>query len=178
VTTTAAATTAAAATAAAAAVATAVVACTLAVALTAIGCGGAQQPDASAPSNSASATNPSSASPAPPPVADTRTPIQRRRDAACDQLGPKITACAVEDTRADFAAGKIDQATLDRDTAPAIQHKNTEKFQTECKSHAYSSRQVRVLEVCFHEEPRCGPLLDCLGHLSDLPPLPAAKPAH
>lgn len=103
----------------------------------------------------------------PPAVIDTRTPIEQRRDAACDQLGPKITACAVEDARANLAAGKIDQQQFDRDTAPDIQRKNTQEFQKACKRTAYSSRQIRVLEVCSHEETQCGPLLDCLGHLSD-----------
>ena len=124
--------------------------------LAALGCGGAQKPAARAASSSAAA-------------ADTRSPIERRRDAACEQLGPKVTTCAVDDTRADFAAGKIDKAQLDKDTAPAVQSKNTEKFVDECKSHPYSSRQVRVLEVCFRQETQCGPLLDCLGHLSDKP---------
>jgi hypothetical protein len=100
---------------------------------------------------------------------ETRPPIQQRRDAACDQLGPKLTACAVEDARADLAAGKITQEQLARDTAPEIQRKNTEEFGKACKSTAYSSRQIRVLEVCFHDEPRCAPLLACLGHLSDAP---------
>jgi hypothetical protein len=122
----------------------------------ALGCGGSQHAE------------PASA-PAPAPATDTRTAIERRRDAACDQLGPKITACAVDDTKADFAAGKIDKAQLDKDTAPAVQAKNTEKFVDECKGHSYSSRQIRVLEVCFQQEPQCGPLLDCLGHLSDQP---------
>jgi hypothetical protein len=121
-----------------------------------LGCGG-----------SAPAAEP--AQPAAPPVIDHRTAIERRRDAACDQLGPKLTACAVEDARANLAAGKIDQAQLDRDTAPAIQRKNTEEFTTACRGTAYSSRQIRVLEVCFHNEPTCPPLLDCLGHLSDPP---------
>jgi hypothetical protein len=102
-------------------------------------------------------------------VTDTRTPIERRRDTACDQLGPKLTQCAVDDAKSSFAAGKIDRAQLDRDTAPAIQRKNTEEFEKACKGHAYSSRQIRVLEVCFQEEPQCAPLLDCLGHLSDKP---------
>jgi hypothetical protein len=114
---------------------------------------------------------PQPAEPATPSAApDPRTPIERRRDAACDQLGPKITACAVEDAKADLAAGKIARADFDRDTAPDVRAKNSAKFVAECKSHPYSSRQVRVLEVCFHEEPQCGPLLDCLGHLSDAPP--------
>jgi hypothetical protein len=106
----------------------------------------------------------------PAPVADPRTPIERRRDAACEQLGPKITACAVEDARASLAAGKIDQRQFDRDTASAVQRRHTEEFEKACKGAAYSSRQVRVLEVCLREESRCGPLLDCLGHLSDRAP--------
>lgn len=114
--------------------------------------------------------SPAPATPAPAPAApDPRSPIERRRDAACDQLGPKLTACAVEDARASFAAGKIDQAQLARDTAPEVQRKNTEEFDQACKRTPYSSRQVRVLEVCFKEEPQCAPLLDCLGHLNDKP---------
>jgi hypothetical protein len=105
--------------------------------------------------------------PQPAPVTDPRTPIEARRDAACDQLGPKLTACAVEDARANLAAGKIGRDQFERDTAPAIQHKNTEEFVRACKGTAYSSRQVRVLEVCFREETQCAPLLDCLEHLRD-----------
>ena len=106
----------------------------------------------------------------PPAVADPRTPLEKRRDVACEQLGPRLTACAVEDARADLAAGKIGKPQFDRDTAPEVQHKNTEEFLKACKGAAYSSRQVRVLEVCFHEETRCAALLDCLGHLDDKPP--------
>ena len=98
---------------------------------------------------------------------DTRTPIEKRRDAACEQIGPKLTACAVEDARADFAAGKITRAQLDRDIAPEVQRKNTEEFLKTCQHASYSSRQIRVLEVCYREEARCAPLLDCLGHLND-----------
>ena len=104
-----------------------------------------------------------------PPASTPSTPIEQRRDSACEQLGPKLTACAVEDARADLAAGKITKAQLDRDIAPEVQRKNTEKFLEACKGASYSSRQVRVLEVCFRAETRCGPLLDCLGHLSDKP---------
>lgn len=107
---------------------------------------------------------------APAPVAYRGTPIEQRRDAACDQLGPKLTACAVDEAKASLAAGKIDKPQFDRDTAAAVQRKNTEEFETVCKATPYSSRQVRVLEVCFREETRCGPLLDCLGHLSDAAP--------
>jgi len=123
-----------------------------------LGCGGSQRAaDGEGPANRA----------AEPAAADPRTPIERRRDAACDGLGPKITACAVSDARADLAAGKIDQRQFTADTAPEIQHKNTEEFVRACKKAQYSSRQVRVLEVCLYQETECAPLLECLGHLSD-----------
>jgi len=99
--------------------------------------------------------------------ASQRTAIEVRRDAACEGLGPRITACAVEDARADLAAGKVEKAQFDRDTAPEVQHKHTEAFEAACKATAYSSRQIRVLEVCLGAESACGPLLDCLGHLTD-----------
>jgi hypothetical protein len=101
------------------------------------------------------------------PASDPRTPIERRRDTACDQLGPRLTACAVEDARADLAAGKVSRSQFELDTAPDIQRKNTAEFTRTCKATAYSSRQVRVLEVCPREETQCSRLLDCLGHLSD-----------
>jgi hypothetical protein len=65
------------------------------------------------------------AAPPAPAVRDTRTPIERRRDVACDQLGPTVTACAVEDARNKLAAGQIDQRQFELDTAPAVQRKNT-----------------------------------------------------
>ncbi len=118
------------------------------------GCGGPQR----APEGAAD----------PAPAADPRTPIERRRDAACDALGPRLTACAVADARADLAAGKIDQRQFERDTAPEWQQKLTAQWKADCKGKRYSSRQVRVLEVCFREETACGPLVECLDHLHDL----------
>ena len=126
-------------------------------------CGGAQRPADGA------ATQAAPAAPPPPAAHDSRTPIEQRRDTACEQLGPKITACAVEDARARLAAGKVDQQQFERDTAPAVQRKHTEEFEKACKGASYSSRQIRVLEVCFHQETQCAPLLECLGHLSDRP---------
>jgi hypothetical protein len=121
------------------------------------GCGGAQHASDDVPTHGSAA-------------ADPRTPLEQRRDAACEQLGPRITACAVADARADLAAGKVDQRQFARDTAPEVQQRNTEEFERACKKAQYSSRQVRVLEVCLHEETACPPLLDCLGHLSDRAP--------
>ena len=102
----------------------------------------------------------------PGPVRDTRTEIERRRDTACETLGPKITACAVEDARAQLAAGQTKQKDFDANTAPDVQRKNTEEFIKNCQSAQYSSRQVRVLEVCQREETECEPLLACLDNLN------------
>jgi hypothetical protein len=139
------------------AVAAAILALGLAVGLGlgAPGCGGPQRSD------------PAGDSAVGPAPAVSRSPIERRRDAACDALGPKLTACAVADARADFATGKIDRHQLDLDTAPEWQQKLTAKWLADCKGARYSSRQIRVLEVCFREETECGPLVACLDHLRD-----------
>jgi hypothetical protein len=97
--------------------------------------------------------------------AETRTPIEKRRDDACDALAPKITQCAVQDAKADVATGKITQAQYDKDAAPEVQRKNSEEYAMKCKSQQLSSRQVRVLEVCFKAETECGPLLACLDNI-------------
>lgn len=101
---------------------------------------------------------------APPP--DNRTEIEKRRDAACETLGPRITTCAVEDAKAALEAGKVTKAQFDKDTASGVQKKNTEEFIDQCRKSDYSSRQVRVLEVCQKEETECGPLLSCLDNLN------------
>ena len=103
-----------------------------------------------------------------PPPKETKSEIERRRDAACEALGPRITRCAVEDARKDYEAGKVKKAQYDQDTAPGVQEKNTAEFIKKCKSPQvpYSSRQVRVLEVCPKEESECGPMLACLDNLN------------
>ena len=100
------------------------------------------------------------------PVKDTRTEIEKRRDAACETLGPRITDCAVEDAKKALAAGKVKKEQFDKDTAPDVLKKNTSKFIDECTAPQYSSRQVRVLEVCQKEETECGPLVACLENLN------------
>ena len=102
----------------------------------------------------------------PGPVKDTRTELERRRDAACETLGPRISACAVEDAKADLAAGKVSKEQFDKDTASGVVKKNSEEFVKDCRGHDYSSRQVRVLEVCQKEESECEPLLTCLDNLN------------
>lgn len=99
--------------------------------------------------------------PAVAPPADPRTPLERRRDAACEQIQPRLTACAVEDARATLSADQL--ATLKPDELRAA-HRS--EFLDQCRGSAMSSRQVRVLEVCFREETACGPLAACLVHLA------------
>ncbi len=104
--------------------------------------------------------------PVPPKPADNRSAIEKRRDVACEALGPRITACAVEDAKRDVAAGKVTQEQFDKDASPAVQRKNSSEFIKDCESHSYSSRQVRVLEVCPTAETACGPMLACLDNVS------------
>jgi hypothetical protein len=100
------------------------------------------------------------------PAHDTRTPLVQRRDAACEALGPRITQCALTDAKQAAASGEITQKQLSEISEPPILAKNTEKFVEKCEVQM-SSRQVRVLEVCNHEETECAPLLACLEHLHE-----------
>jgi hypothetical protein len=120
-------------------------------------CGGPQA--APPPSNDGAAGDP------PGVVRDTRTPLERRRDAACDQLGPKLAQCAVEDARAMLAAGKITRSQFEENTRPEVQRALAADWRKNCRSGYMSSRQVRVLEVCFREETACAPLEACLENL-------------
>ncbi len=99
-------------------------------------------------------------------VQDTRTPLEKRRDAACDVVAKRVTACAVEDAKADLAAGKVTKEQFDKDTASAVVAKNADKYAESCKAHRdYSSRQVRVLEKCPEYETECAPFLKCLENV-------------
>lgn len=128
----------------------------LVIALALLGCGSKQPPAVS---------NAGSGEPAGP--RDTRTEIEKRRDTACESLGPRVTQCAVDDARKAFAEGTITKAQHDEITASGVQAKNTEEFIDSCKNPktAYSSRQIRVLEVCQKEESECEPLMACLDNL-------------
>jgi hypothetical protein len=120
-------------------------------------CGGTQPPP---PSNGGSSDEPAGV------VKDTRPPIVQRRDAACDQLGPKLARCAVEDSRAMRAAGKITQAQFDEAMKPGGERALAEDWRKKCRQGYMSSRQVRVLEVCFRAETACAPLEACLANLN------------
>ena len=102
----------------------------------------------------------------PGPVTDTRTELERRRDDACKTLGPRITDCAVADAKAALDAGQIKQAQYDEITKPEVKAKNTSEFVEDCSGKEFSSRQVRVLEVCQKEETECEPMLACLDNLN------------
>ena len=128
--------------------------------LIAAACGASQPPP---PANGGSAGSAA-------PAADSRTPFEQRRDAACKQLAPKLTACAVEDAKADLAAGKVTQEQYAQDTQSGVLAKNTDLFVEKCTGwRDMSSRQLRVLEVCFAQESECGPLRACLENLQAAP---------
>ena len=95
------------------------------------------------------------------------TELERRRDAACEALGPRMTACAIADARATMTAEEL--AKLDVEQVATI---HTREFVKDCKSHAMSSRQVRVYEVCMREESECEPLTACLENANPTAPAP------
>jgi hypothetical protein len=121
-----------------------------------VACGGKQPPP---PPNNGSADPPVAAGP------ETRSQLERRRDAACGQLGPKLAQCAVEDSRAMLAAGKITRQQFEEATKPEIVRGLAADWRKKCRDGYMSSRQVRVLEVCFREETACAPLEACLENL-------------
>ncbi len=96
--------------------------------------------------------------PAPTP---TRTELEVRRDAACEALGPRLTACAADEARRTMSPEELAKLDLEQ-TAPV----HTEEFIAECKRQQLSSRQVRVYEVCVAEETECEPLVACLDNVS------------
>jgi hypothetical protein len=89
----------------------------------------------------------------PPPM----TELEQRQAAACEALGPKLTACAVADARATMSAEELAKLDIEA-TAPV----HTREFVKSCKAQTMSSRQVRVYEVCMREETECAPLTHCL----------------
>jgi hypothetical protein len=129
------------------------------VSLLAVSCGSKQQPAVNNTSDGAG----SAAGPV-----DTRTAIEKRRDATCETLGPRITTCALIDAKAAKESGQITQAQYDEITKKEILAKNTEETIDACKKPKtpYSSRQIRVLEVCQEQETECEALLACLDNLN------------
>lgn len=89
------------------------------------------------------------------------TELQKRQGAACEELGPKLTECAVADARATMSAEEL--AKLDIENTAKI---HTREFVKSCKAQTMSSRQVRVYEVCMREESECGALTACLENAS------------
>jgi len=137
---------------------TLVVICALAAA-----CGGKQQTNSGGGGTGTGSDDP------PGVVSDTRTPFQKRLDAACGALGPRLTQCAVDDSAAELAAGKITQAQYNELTSPPMRAALDKDWDTKCNRPDRSSRQIRVLEVCHEAETECDPLLDCLENLNKAP---------
>lgn len=100
-------------------------------------------------------------------VKDTRTEIEKRRDAACDNLEPKLFDCAIADATAEHKAGRLSKADYDSIMKPDMKDAFRKDWDKQCKDESMNSRQVRVLEVCFKEETECGPLGECLKNLQE-----------
>lgn len=125
----------------------------------AVGCGGKRASNAAEPTPATASTSEVE----PPPL----TEIELRRDAACEALAPKLTACAIDDARRNLPPEKL--AELDPDK---LAKKHSEEFLAGCKRQALSSRQVRVYEVCAREESECDALVSCLDNARPAPAEP------
>lgn len=99
-------------------------------------------------------------------VADTRSELEKRRDAGCEKLRPRLVQCAADDAKAELDAGRITKQQFDQDTTAEVKAKLGSEWMKACQVEM-SSRQVRVLEVCDREESQCGPLTSCLAHLNE-----------
>ncbi len=115
---------------------------------------------------------PAPQNPPPPPAqqpggpTDSRSDLEKRRDAACDIVGKRTADCAVADSKALFAAGKIKKSEFDAATDPRVVAKDAEVYADKCKAKRdYSSRQIRVLEKCPEYEKECAPFFECLQNL-------------
>ena len=103
-------------------------------------------------------------------VTDTRSEFEKRLDRACDALGPRLTQCAVDDAKAQLDSGTISQQEYAEITKPEVKAALRKDWDDRCyRPDKMSSRQLRVLEVCFAEETECAPLLDCLANLTASP---------
>jgi hypothetical protein len=116
-----------------------------------LACGGKQHTDTDPVPGGGSAT---------PVVHDSRTPLEQRRDTACEQLQPRLTDCAVDDAKKTMKPDELAKLKPDE-----LRDAHKQKFLKECKGSSMSSRQVRVLEVCYREEKDCDPLAECLKNL-------------
>lgn len=93
--------------------------------------------------------------------------LAERQFAACEALGPHITACAVADARAHAdELSEEDRAALDDE---AFLEAFSSRFIDQCKGGELSARQVKVLETCAASPPAepvsvdtCEPFLACL----------------
>jgi hypothetical protein len=112
------------------------------------------------------------ATPVPPPddkpqvlPMPAKTELEKRQQSACNAVGPKLTQCAIADAKASMTPEKFKDLQIEQ-TGP----KHTAEFVDSCTKSPYSSRQVRVLEVCFAQEQQCEPLIACLDNLNPQPP--------
>ena len=93
------------------------------------------------------------------PAEPAQTELERRRDAACEALGPRLTECAIADARKTMSPDEVAKLEVDK-----LRPVHTRKFVESCQAQSLSSRQVRVYEVCQREETECEPLIACLDN--------------
>jgi len=123
----------------------------------AVACGGGAKHQ---PAEDDTLPDPGTASPGMSGDQPPQTELQRRQDAACERVMPRLTACAVEDARRKLTPEQFKKEQIE-EAAPV----HTREYTRKCKAQQLSSRQVRVYEVCDREEKECAGLVACLDNL-------------
>lgn len=82
--------------------------------------------------------------------------LRARQEAACEGVGKKLFACAVEDARASMRPEEF--AKLEPEQLEA---EYVSRFQDECLEKDMSPRQVNVYEGCL-QDTRCEVFVPCL----------------
>ena len=130
-------------------------------------CGGSKTP-ATSPGSGAASASASDDDTLTETAPANDTPIHKRRNAACDKVGAKLAACAVEDTKNDKAHPPTADELRDLDKTAAIDKREYVKG---CVAQEMSSRQVRVMEVCLEQATACEAFVTCLDNMK-----PQAQP--
>ncbi|HET6611683.1 MAG TPA: hypothetical protein VFG83_06835 [Kofleriaceae bacterium] len=114
------------------------------------GCGESQHPD----STGTSAAEP--AEPAPEPVLTPEQAHQGNVVKACSAMCPRLTECAVADTR------KNSPKTLENIDVDALTAAHTKKCEDQCTDAGLSHRQLQVIEDCMNAGGDCEAFVTCL----------------
>ncbi len=96
--------------------------------------------------------------------AQAREALLMRQDAACDRVGDRLFACAVQDGQA-----SMDEEAFAELEVSKLKAQYKRDFQASCMRSALSLRQVQIYEGCTAQDGGCDTLLSCLDKAQPQP---------